>query len=75
MVQYLFLVFSNNKTKKAILSINGSSGERILRFMLCLFYHLKWVFYIYTLLEAIDITWKIHFSFGFGGRSPGDSLM
>jgi hypothetical protein len=64
MVQYLFLVFSSNKTQKTTLSANESSGERILRFELCLSWHPKWVFHIGTLLEAIGIVLETHFKLG-----------
>ena len=70
MVQYLFLVFSNNKTQKTTLSINGYPEEMILGFGLCLSWHLKWVFYIGTLLETINIVLKTHFRFEFRSRSP-----
>jgi hypothetical protein len=90
MVQYLFLVFSNNKTQKTTrpkresflqmglqgrgysdLGYHGSPGERILRFGLYLSWHLKWVFHIGILLDAIGILLKTHFGFG----SPDGSLV
>ena len=75
MVQYLFLVFANNKTQKTTLSANRSPGERILKFRLCLSQHPKWIFHIGTLLEAIGIVLETHFGFGFRNGSPvGDSL-
>jgi hypothetical protein len=40
-VPYLFLVFSNNKTQKTILSANRSSGERIPIFELWISWHPK----------------------------------
>jgi hypothetical protein len=83
-VQYLFLVFSNNKIQKITLSVNESPGEMIVRFGLCLSWHPKWVFYIGTLLEAIyigtlleaiSIVLKTYFGFEFrDGSLVGDSL-
>jgi hypothetical protein len=64
-VPYLFLIFSNNKTQKTILSANGSYGERILIFGLWISWHPKWIFQIGTLLEAIGILLKTYFGFGY----------
>ena len=75
MVQYSFFIFSNNKTQKRTISVNGSPGERILRFGLYLSWYLKWVFHIGTLLEAICIVLETYFGFGFRNESSvGDSL-
>ena len=75
MVQYLFLVFYNNKTQKRTISVNRSPGERILRFGLYLSWYLKWVFHIGTLLETLGIVLKTYFRFGFSNEFPvGDSL-
>ena len=63
-------VLSNNKTQRTILSANGSSGEMILRFRLCLSWHPKWVLHIGTLLEAICIVLETYFGFGFCNGSP-----
>jgi hypothetical protein len=48
-----------------IFSVNGSSGEIILIFELWISGHLKLVFEIGTLLEAIYILLKTHFRFGY----------
>jgi hypothetical protein len=70
-----FFVFYNNKTQKRIISTNRSTGERILRFRLCLYWHPKCVSCIGTLLEADTVLSKTHFGFGSPyGSSVGDSL-
>ena len=63
-------------TQKTTLSANGSPEERILRFGLCLSWHLKWAFHIGTLLKPIGIVLETHFGFGFRNRSSvGVSLV
>jgi hypothetical protein len=75
MVQYSFLVFSNNTTQKRILFANESPGERILKFRLGLCCNQKWISHINTLLEADIVASKTHFEFGCPYKSPvGDSL-
>jgi hypothetical protein len=73
-VQYLFLVFSNNKLQKRSFSINESLGERILVFGLCLCYNLKWVSHIGTLLDTDTVSFKTHFRFEYSRLSIGDSV-
>jgi hypothetical protein len=74
-VQYLFLVFSNNKIRMITLYVNGSPGEWIVRFGLYLSWHSKWVLYIGTLLEGTDTALETHFGFEFReGSLVGDSL-
>jgi len=75
MVQYPFLVFSNNRTQKRILSANESLGERILIFRLCLSGNPKLVSRIVTLLETDFRFFATHFGFRCPYRSrTGDSL-
>ena len=65
----IYFCLLHQRDQKTTISANRSPGERILIFGLCLFWHLKWIFHIGTLLETIDIVLETYFEFGFHNGS------
>ena len=64
-VQYLFVIFFDNRTQKRIISANGFPGERMLIFGLCLSGNPKQIPHIVTLLKVDFESLATHFEFRF----------